>query len=114
MALACWILPSRLALLLLAFSFDHLPHRPHLVLGRVDPYRATHVFSDALLTPVFLYQNYHLVHHLYPGVPFYRYAQVWRDQRETLLARGARELRLFPGVRRLTGSPEDGSRHRSD
>jgi len=31
-----------------------------------------------LLTPVLLYQNYHLVHHLYPTVPFYRYISIWR------------------------------------
>lgn len=93
--LACWLVPSRLALLLLAFSFDYLPHRPHAVTAREDELKATHVFSDAVLTPVFLYQNFHLIHHLYPGVPFYRYARVWRAQREVLLARGASERRLF-------------------
>jgi fatty acid desaturase len=94
-ALWCWILPARLALAALAFAFDYLPHRPHAVPARVDPYRATGVSSDAWLTPLFLYQNYHLVHHLYPGVPFYRYARVWRAQRDELLARGASDRRLF-------------------
>jgi beta-carotene hydroxylase len=92
-----WLLPARLALGLLAFAFDYLPHVPHAVLARDDPYRATLIRSNAWLTPLFLYQNYHLVHHLYPGVPFYRYAHVWYRQRQQLEARGARDARLFAG-----------------
>jgi len=90
-----WLVPARLALALLACSFDWLPHRPHEVPARVDPCRATHVMTDAVLTPLFLYQNYHLVHHLYPGVPFHRYARIWRAQKEELIARGAEDRRLF-------------------
>ena len=32
-----------------------------------------------------LYQNYHLVHHLHPLIPFYRYLAVWRRNEETYL-----------------------------
>ncbi len=32
-----------------------------------------------------LYQNYHLVHHLHPVVPFYRYIAVWRKNEEHYL-----------------------------
>ena len=32
-----------------------------------------------------LYQNYHLVHHLHPLVPFYRYIRVWRRNEEKYL-----------------------------
>jgi fatty acid desaturase len=35
-----------------------------------------------LLTPVLLYQNYHLVHHLYPTVPFYRLLKVWNAKKD--------------------------------
>lgn len=90
--LACaWLVPARLALVALAFSFDYLPHRPHVVLARDDPYRATHLLPSPLLTPLFLYQNFHLIHHLYPGIPFYRYSAVWRRERVELLRRGASE-----------------------
>jgi fatty acid desaturase len=30
-----------------------------------------------LLTPLLVYQNYHLIHHLYPTVPFYKMHKVW-------------------------------------
>lgn len=89
----CWFVPARLVKMLLAFSFDYLPHRPHHVSVQEDRYRATLVYSYPFLTPILLYQNYHLIHHLYPAIPFYRYSRVWREQREALLAKGVRDLR---------------------
>ena len=41
---------------------------------------------ERVLTPLLLYQNYHLVHHLHPVVPFYRYVAVWRRNEEQYLA----------------------------
>lgn len=42
---------------------------------------------ERFLTPAMLYQNYHLVHHLHPIVPFYRYIAVWRRNEEEYLER---------------------------
>ncbi|HEV3129231.1 MAG TPA: 2Fe-2S iron-sulfur cluster-binding protein, partial [Solirubrobacteraceae bacterium] len=42
-----------------------------------------------LLTPLMLSQNYHLVHHLHPSVPFYRYLKTWRRNEEAYLDRDA-------------------------
>jgi len=39
-----------------------------------------------LLTPLFVYQNYHLIHHLYPTAPFYNYIKIWRLKHEELNA----------------------------
>lgn len=89
LAVAAWLIPGRIGLTLLAFSFDYLPHRPHAIPAKEDRFKATVVRPVWWMTPVLLYQNYHLIHHLYPGVPFYRYASVWRDRREELLAKGA-------------------------
>ena len=82
----------RIFLILLAFSFDWLPHQPYAALQSEDRFRATHVISLPVLTPLWLWQNYHLIHHLYPAVPCYRYAQVWEDEKTALLAKGARDL----------------------
>jgi fatty acid desaturase len=98
-ALLLWLLPARLAVGMLAFAFDYLPHRPHQVRSRDDRFAATSILVDGWLTPLFLCQNYHLVHHLYPAVPFYRYTAVWREQRHELLAQGARVERIASRLR---------------
>lgn len=85
--------PARLATAALAFAFDYLPHRPHTTTSKEDRFRATHVLGGRWLTPLLLGQNYHLIHHLYPGVPFFRYGAVWWAQREELIAKGATAYR---------------------
>jgi beta-carotene hydroxylase len=86
--IAVWLVPSRVALVLLAWTFDWLPHRPH---SDVDRHRATTLHSSPLLSVLMLGQNFHLVHHLFPGVPFYRYTRVWNARRRELVALGARD-----------------------
>jgi ring-1,2-phenylacetyl-CoA epoxidase subunit PaaE len=46
------------------------------------------VGGERMLSPALLYQNYHLVHHLHPVVPFYRYIAVWRRNEERYLDGG--------------------------
>ncbi|CAM5734605.1 Flavohemoprotein [Mycolicibacterium aubagnense] len=48
-----------------------------------------------LYTPLMLSQNYHLVHHLHPSVPFYRYTKTWRRNEEAYLDRGAAISTVF-------------------
>ncbi|MCA9629889.1 MAG: fatty acid desaturase [Myxococcales bacterium] len=96
-----WLIGARLAIALLAFAFDYLPHAPHDVVQKQDRYRATTLIDHGWLTPVLLYQNYHLIHHLYPGVPFYRYARVFEERRADLVKRGARKRKLFGAAQPL-------------
>ncbi len=82
-----YVLPTRLCVLFLGYAFDWLPH--HGLDDMVtDRYRATRVRIgwERLLTPLLLYQNYHLVHHLHPRIPFYRYITAWRRNEEAYLA----------------------------
>ncbi len=104
--LVLWLLPARIALALLAYGFDYLPHRPHQVPAREDRFAATRILADRWLTPLFLYQNYHLIHHLYPAVPFYRYGLVWRAKRQELLRKGARVEYLVAPPARLTATAD--------
>ena len=78
--LLLFFVPTRITAFCLALAFDFLPHYPHQAQGEDDPFRCTsnRIGMEWLLTPVLLYQNYHLVHHLYPRLPFYRYISVWR------------------------------------
>jgi phenylacetate-CoA oxygenase/reductase PaaK subunit len=40
-----------------------------------------------LFTPMMLSQNYHLIHHLHPSIPFYRYLRTWRRNEDAYLER---------------------------
>lgn len=74
--LCVWYLPSKIAILFLNILFAWLPHYPH---EETDKYLNTKVFlfpgSSILLVGI----NYHLVHHLYPRVPYYKLASVYQE-----------------------------------
>ncbi|MGH2864683.1 MAG: fatty acid desaturase [Solirubrobacteraceae bacterium] len=80
--------PSRLTILFLSWAFDYLPHHGLDHTPSEDRLKATRnrVGHERLLSPTLLYQNYHLVHHLHPVIPFYRYIAVWRRNEERYLA----------------------------
>jgi fatty acid desaturase len=85
--LVLYLVPGRIAVLILAWSFDWLPHHGLHDTPKTDRYRSTRniVGAERLLTPLMLYQNYHLVHHLHPVIPFYRYIAVWRRNEDAYL-----------------------------
>jgi fatty acid desaturase len=80
--------PARLATLWLGFAFDYLPHNGLKLTASEDRFKATRnrVGLERLLSPLLLYQNYHLVHHLHPVVPFHRYIAVWLRNEQDYLA----------------------------
>jgi ring-1,2-phenylacetyl-CoA epoxidase subunit PaaE len=84
-----YLLPIRLAVLFLAWSFDYLPHSglEHHT-NATDRFKATRnrIGGERILSPLLLNQNYHLVHHLHPVIPFYRYVKVWRKREDEYLA----------------------------
>ncbi|MEV6627394.1 fatty acid desaturase [Amycolatopsis sp. NPDC051106] len=84
-----YLLPQRLGLGLLAWSFGWLPHHGLPAAGPRGRFGTTRVRVglERLLTPVLLAQNLHLVHHLHPAVPFHKYRRVWLENREAYLAR---------------------------
>ncbi len=85
-----WFIPARLALFALAATFSWLPHQPHIA---TSPYQATTVRSSPWLTWALLGQNYHLVHHLDPSVPFYQLETKWKQNRGEYLSHGAVDRR---------------------
>ena len=92
-----FLIPQRLGLGVLAWWFDYLPHHGLPFTGRQDKYRATRirVGGEGWMTPLFVYQNYHLVHHLHPSVPFYRYLRAWRRNEQAYLDRNAAISTVF-------------------
>lgn len=82
--------------LLVMYLFAFLVHHPHKDVGAyVDT--STIVIPGAVgrvLTPLWGYQNYHSIHHLFPRVPFYRYREVFSEIEDVMVAKGAPIYRL--------------------
>ncbi|MGH6876644.1 MAG: fatty acid desaturase [Rhizomicrobium sp.] len=83
-----WILPGYIGVVLCPVMFDWPVHHPHSTRGRYkdsaillfpQPFRT---FMDV----VFCGHTYHLMHHLYPRLPFYRYGKAWNALKHELLA----------------------------
>ncbi|TCJ31044.1 fatty acid desaturase [Nocardioides jejuensis] len=86
-----YLIPARVAMFVLAWWFDWLPHHDLEDTQAENRYRATRnrVGAEWVITPLLLSQNYHLVHHLHPSIPFYRYVAAWRRNEEAYLERDA-------------------------
>jgi ferredoxin-NADP reductase/fatty acid desaturase len=78
--LVIYLIPQRLGIGLLAWWFDWLPHHELEATAKSNRFQATRIRVgwERVMNPLMLYQNYHLVHHIHPTIPFYRYVQVWR------------------------------------
>ncbi|RMF02585.1 MAG: hypothetical protein D6773_08450 [Alphaproteobacteria bacterium] len=93
-----WLLPHWLGSALIIFFFAWLTHQPHVAKER---YRDTNVFLvngplAKVVDWLYLFQNFHLIHHLYPRIPFYLYRKVFSELRPVLEKQGSR---IYP----LTG-----------
>ena len=85
-ALLLWYLPSRVGILILMAMFQWLPHFPF---DRTDRFGATRINRFPGSTWLLLQQDRHLVHHLHPSIPWYRYRAAARELRAILEANGA-------------------------
>ncbi|MGU3293167.1 fatty acid desaturase [Williamsia sp. M5A3_1d] len=92
-----YLIPERVAMFVLAWWFDWLPHHDLEETQRENRYRATRnrVGGEWILTPLLLSQNYHLVHHLHPSIPFYRYVAAWRKNEQAYLDRDVALTTVF-------------------
>lgn len=92
-----YLIPERVAMFVLAWWFDWLPHHDLTDTHRQNRYRATRnrVGAEWILTPLLLSQNYHLVHHLHPSIPFHRYIAAWRRNEAAYLEHDPALLTAF-------------------
>lgn len=97
--LMLWFLPTRLGILILNIFFQWLPHHPF---DQTERYLNTRISLWAGGTFLTLQQNLHLMHHLWPSVPFYNYALLFRRLRPVLEAEGSRIEGLLVGPQRRT------------
>lgn len=90
--LLLWLLPACLGVALVAYVFDWMVHHPY---SDTDRIRASTIILaptpfQPLLNALCLWQNHHLVHHLFPGIPCHRLGRAFDEMRPHLEALGAR------------------------
>ncbi len=92
-----FLIPQRIGLTVLAWWFGWLPHHGLADTQRTNRYRATRnrVGAEWLFTPPLMSQSPHLLHHLHPSVPFYRYLRTWKRNEEAYLERNAAISTVF-------------------
>lgn len=85
--LLIWWIPQRIGAMLILYAFAYIQHPPG-VEQRQYPIRATGILRpNKWLGPLMLGQNAHLIHHLYPQIPWYRLEAGWRATQAELLRR---------------------------
>lgn len=72
--LVSWAIPATLAAFVLAMLFDWIPHTPNTQQNR---FQNTRIYLGPALNFLTLGQNYHLIHHLNPRIPWYRYKNIF-------------------------------------
>lgn len=81
-----YVIPATIGRLLMGFFLNWLPHRPWTA---GDRYRMATVRTGRMRTLLSVGHSTHLVHHLWPRVPFYRYGALYRRMAPVLRERGA-------------------------
>ena len=91
--LMLWVVPWFVGNLLMLTAFGWAPHHDHSETGR---YRDTRISLFPGADLLYLYQNLHLVHHMLPSIPFYRYRVALSELRPLLERNGARIEGFWP------------------
>jgi beta-carotene hydroxylase len=72
--LTYWFLAAFVVGIILGLFFDYFPHRPF---GERDRWKNARVYPNKILNLLIGGQNYHLVHHLWPSIPWYKYEEAY-------------------------------------
>ncbi|NEP63546.1 MAG: beta-carotene hydroxylase [Symploca sp. SIO2G7] len=80
-----WFVPALVVGLALGLFFDYLPHRPFM---ERDRWKNARVYPSPILNLLIMGQNYHLIHHLWPSIPWYKYQPAYRAVKPLLDAKG--------------------------
>ena len=81
-----WFIPAFLVGITLGFFFDYLPHRPFVERSR---WKNARVYPGKVLNILILGQNYHLIHHLWPSIPWYNYQPAYYLMKPLLDEKGS-------------------------
>ncbi|HLO47074.1 MAG TPA: fatty acid desaturase, partial [Kamptonema sp.] len=81
-----WFSPALVVGLALGLFFDYLPHRPF---QERDRWKNARVYPSPILNILILGQNYHLIHHLWPSIPWYNYKPAYEAVKPLLDEKGS-------------------------
>ena len=90
-----WFVPALVVGLALGLFFDYLPHRPF---QERDRWKNARVYPSPILNLLIMGQNYHLIHHLWPSIPWYKYQGAYYATKPLLDEKGCHQsLGLWQG-----------------
>ena len=81
-----WFIPAFIVGITLGLFFDYLPHRPFVERSR---WKNARVYPGKVLNILILGQNYHLIHHLWPSIPWYNYQPAYYLMKPLLDEKGS-------------------------
>jgi beta-carotene hydroxylase len=93
--LVLWFIPWWIGQSVMLTLFTWTPHHDHSETGR---YRSTRVSLWPGGNALLLGQGYHLIHHMIPSVPWYRYERTFREMRPLLERQGVRIEGFWPAA----------------
>ncbi len=90
-----WFVPALIVGVALGLFFDYLPHRPFQDRNR---WKNARVYPSPILNLLIFGQNYHLIHHLWPSIPWYHYQPTYIATKALLDEKGCEQsLGLLQG-----------------
>ncbi|WP_204141987.1 beta-carotene hydroxylase [Halomicronema sp. CCY15110] len=96
-----WFSPALVVGIALGLFFDYLPHRPF---EERDRWKNARVYPSGILNLLIMGQNYHLIHHLWPSIPWYRYKPAYEVMKPLLDSKGSpQSLGILNGTKDFFG-----------
>jgi beta-carotene hydroxylase len=90
-----WFSPALVVGIALGLFFDYLPHRPFQERSR---WKNARVYPSPVVNLLIFGQNYHLIHHLWPSIPWYKYQAAYYATKPLLEEKGCHQsLGLLQG-----------------
>lgn len=88
-----WFIPWWIGQTVMLTFFTWTPHHDHHEIGRYRNSRVS-IFPGANF--LLQGQNYHLIHHMIPSIPYYRYRASFEEMRPILVQKGVRIEGFWP------------------
>ena len=81
-----WFGPALMVGVTLGIFFDYLPHRPFISRNK---WKNARVYPSKTMNILIMGQNYHLVHHLWPSIPWFEYKPAYELTKPLLDQKGS-------------------------